>query len=358
MPYTDGVNINLPVLTVDSTPPMELLADEPITIEAEVNSTDALYSVNIIYQHNSDAKDSKIMDYNATNCLWQTTIGPFAAGDHVSYYVSATDNSGRRERSSTTSGSVISNIYEAENAVLSGVVVSKTVSGYSGTGYVDYIHASNDYVQWTVNVPVAGQYKLQFRYGLLSGNRPLAIMVNGTVVAERLAFPATGSWTNWSTVSIMATLNSGTNTVRATAIGKNGANVDYLKVIPVVIYEAENAVLSGAVVSKTVSGYSGTGYVDYIHASNDYVQWTVNVPVAGQYELQFRYGLLSGNRPLAIMVNGTVVAERLAFPATGSWTNWSTVSIMATLNSGTNTVRATAIGKNGANVDYMKVIGN
>ena len=38
------------------------------------------------------------MDYNSADNVWQTAIGPFAGG-HISYYVSATDNSGRRERS-------------------------------------------------------------------------------------------------------------------------------------------------------------------------------------------------------------------------------------------------------------------
>src|SRR5204863_6140716 len=40
------------------------------------------------------------------------------------------------------------------------------------------------------------------------------------------------------------------------------------------IYEAENAVLSGAVVSNTKAGYTGTGFVDYINASGDSVTWT------------------------------------------------------------------------------------
>jgi hypothetical protein len=100
-PYTNGVSINMPVLIVDSTPPVSPFADMPITIEAEANSTDSIYSVNIIYQRNDDAKDSKIMDYN--NGTWQASIGPFVPGDFISYYVSVTDNSGRRERSADKS---------------------------------------------------------------------------------------------------------------------------------------------------------------------------------------------------------------------------------------------------------------
>jgi hypothetical protein len=123
-------------------------------------------------------------------------------------------------------GGVTPTTYEAENAVLSGAVVSTAVAGYTGTGFVDYLHASNDYIEWTVTVPAAGQYNLQFRYGLASGNRPLRISVNGSVAVSSLSFPATGSFSTWSTVSTIVTLNSGANTVRATAIG---CIIDYLK---------------------------------------------------------------------------------------------------------------------------------
>ena len=43
-------------------------------------------------------------------------------------------------------------------------------------------------------------------------------------------------------------------------------------------YEAEDAVLSGAVVASNQGGYTGTGFADYLNASNDYVEWTVNMP--------------------------------------------------------------------------------
>ncbi len=114
MPYTDGVNINMPVLTVDSIPPENPFADRPITIEATANSTDSIYSVNIIYQCNDDAKDSKIMGYN--DGVWQADIGPFATGDNIAYYVSVTDNSGRRERSTDKSLIIGHSIYDIDES--------------------------------------------------------------------------------------------------------------------------------------------------------------------------------------------------------------------------------------------------
>ncbi|MHC4499046.1 MAG: DUF2341 domain-containing protein, partial [Planctomycetota bacterium] len=94
--HTSGVTINKPILTIDSTPPADPCSYEPAAIEATVSSTDEIYAVNIIYQRNSDAKESKIMDYNDGG-FWETDIGPFDPCDDVTYYVSVTDNSGRRE---------------------------------------------------------------------------------------------------------------------------------------------------------------------------------------------------------------------------------------------------------------------
>jgi glucose/arabinose dehydrogenase len=117
---------------------------------------------------------------------------------------------------------------EAENATLSGPAVSNIHAGYTGTGFADYLNASGDYIQWSASIAAAGSYTLTFRYALVSGARPLSVSVNGTVVNTSLGFPSTGAWTTWSTVSITANLNAGTNTIRTTAIGSSGPNVDNL----------------------------------------------------------------------------------------------------------------------------------
>jgi glucose/arabinose dehydrogenase len=120
---------------------------------------------------------------------------------------------------------------EAEAAVRSGVQVSTLHPGYTGTGFGDYTNASGDYLEWTADVPTAGTYALAFRYALgASTGRPLAIGVNGSVIQPSLAFPATAGWSDWQTVRMTAALNAGRNTIRATATGSSGANVDHLLV--------------------------------------------------------------------------------------------------------------------------------
>ncbi|WP_329050020.1 DUF5110 domain-containing protein [Amycolatopsis sp. NBC_01488] len=122
-------------------------------------------------------------------------------------------------------------VYEAETAVLSGVVVDSQHAGYTGAGYVDFVDNTNDFVEWTVSVAAAGAHTLKFRYA--NGgttNRPLAISVNGTVVNGGLAFNPTGSWTTWANASLNVTLPAGAVKIRAAATGSSGGNLDCLTV--------------------------------------------------------------------------------------------------------------------------------
>ncbi|GAA0385089.1 beta-N-acetylhexosaminidase [Acrocarpospora corrugata] len=122
-------------------------------------------------------------------------------------------------------------------------------------------------------------------------------------------------------------------------------------------YEAENAAISQGVVEANHAGYSGTGFVNYDSVAGSRVQWTVTAPAAGTATLRLRYANgTTANRPMDITVNGTLVADELAFAGTGAWATWQTRTLTVTLPAGTSTIRAaatTAIG--GPNVDYLEV---
>ncbi len=122
------------------------------------------------------------------------------------------------------------------------------------------------------------------------------------------------------------------------------------------IYEMEDGTMSSAQIASNHAGYTGTGFVDYNGSTGAYVELTVNVSTGGSYDLSYRYALGSGNRPLEIKVNGQVVDSSLDFTGTGGWTTWGyTGTVQVTLSAGDNTVRATAIGSSGANVDHLLV---
>ncbi|PSR55072.1 hypothetical protein AHMF7605_16965 [Adhaeribacter arboris] len=262
-------------------------------------------------------------------------------------------------RQNTAHNETETTIYEAEQAFLSGAVISANQPGYTGTGFADYVHATDDFIEWTVNATAAGSFMLQFRYA--NGgttNRPLKLQVNGVTAAANLAFSSTGGWATWSVSSTTANLIAGNNKIRLTTTGANGPNIDHLAVKVVVTQsgtlEAEQAFLSGAVVTTNQPGYTGSGFADYVHASGDFIEWTVNATTPGSFTLQFRHA--NGgttNRPLQLQVNGTVVAASLAFSSTGSWANWAVSSATVSLVAGANKIRLTTIGSNGPNIDNL-----
>ncbi|NUT08701.1 MAG: carbohydrate-binding protein [Hamadaea sp.] len=252
--------------------------------------------------------------------------------------------------------------YEAENATISQGAVATNHTGYSGAGFVDYTNVTGSYVQFTVNATTAGTATLAIRYANgTTTNRPMDIAVNGTVVSAGLAFAGTGSWDTWATKVLTAPVSAGSNTIRATATTVNGGpNLDYLdfevQATTTTDYQAENATISQGVVEANHTGFTGTGFVNYDNVTGSYVQWTVSAAAAGSVSFTIRYANgTTTNRPMDIVVNGTVVAAGLAFGSTGTWDTWADQAFTANLNAGSNTIRATAITVNGGpNVDRLR----
>jgi glucuronoarabinoxylan endo-1,4-beta-xylanase len=122
-------------------------------------------------------------------------------------------------------------------------------------------------------------------------------------------------------------------------------------------YEAETATLVGPSISTSYTGYSGTGYADYVNSTGEYIEFTLSASSAGTYPITFRYANgTSTNRPLELRVNGAVVISSMNFPGTGSWTTWVfSATNNVTFNAGVNTIRLSVINSHGGNVDYMLV---
>ncbi|RCG25944.1 oxidoreductase [Sphaerisporangium album] len=252
--------------------------------------------------------------------------------------------------------------YEAEGATVSQGVVESNHTGYSGTGFVNGDNITGAYVEWTVNAPAAGTATIALRYANgTTINRPMDVSANGAVVSAARAFNGTGSWDTWATSTLTAPVNAGSNKISLTATTDNGGpNLDWLEfdVAPAATdYQAEDAALSQATVATNHTGYTGTGFVDYVNVTGSSIEWTVSAATAGASALTLRYANgTTINRPMDISVNGNVVANDLAFGGTGSWDTWQTATVNADLAAGSNKIRATATTDNGGpNVDRLSV---
>ncbi|GAB2565579.1 pectate lyase [Gracilibacillus alcaliphilus] len=258
-----------------------------------------------------------------------------------------------------------SQIYEAEEAELHAAIVDNKHTGYTGSGFVDYSpNAPGGWIEWTIDVPVDGEYYLDFRYAHGgTDQRPTEIAVDGEIIAPELAFDPTGGFADWEYTSTKATLTAGEHKVRATGIAPSGgANIDHLRVWMEIddIYEAEEADFDEqmVIIDNQHAGYTGSGFIDFEpNQPGSWVDWTIDVPVAGEYTLAFRYAHGgTDQRPAEIKIDGQVAAASLAFDPTGAWTNWEYTSITVSLEAGEHIVRATGIGASGgANIDHLRV---
>ena len=251
--------------------------------------------------------------------------------------------------------------YEAEQAAVTGAAVSSSHPGFSGTGYVDYAHAGGDSVEFAVTAPAAGPYELRFRYANGgTADRAMGLAVNGVAVPGGVTFARTGSWRAWGEVAVTVPLAAGVNRVRLDATGQSGPNLDALFVRaappPAVTYQAEAARLSGPLALSNVPGYTGSGFADYQNRIGDYAEFAVDVPAGGTWALDFRYANGSTtDRPLELTVDERVLTGRLSFAPTGGWGTWKTSTRPAVLAAGRHTVRLTAVGSSGPNLDALTV---
>ena len=197
-----------------------------------------------------------------------------------------------------------------------------------------------------------------------SGSAPVWLRLVRTGNSFTSFKSANGS--NWAEIGT-TTISMGTDVYVGLAVTahNNGAlatatmdnvTVNEKNVFEPVVLEAEDATIVGGQVASNHVGFTGSGFVDYVNPTGDYVQWTVEVPSAGSYTLGFRYALGSSTtRPLEVKVNGSTVASSLAFTTTGSWTTWQTKTLSVNLTAGENTIRAIATGTSGANMDHLRV---
>jgi len=119
--------------------------------------------------------------------------------------------------------------YEAEDAVLSGVSISTSGTGFSGTGYMDggTLDLVGDKITFTVNVATTASYPLVIRFKNTCGvcGKDQNISINGGSDKNASFSGTTGSWEDMNFGNV--DLNAGNNTI---AISKSWGytHIDYI----------------------------------------------------------------------------------------------------------------------------------
>lgn len=161
--------------------------------------------------------------------------------NEIAYYyvVTAMDTSSNESGHSSEvsaipvpAGTIIIQENETGFCGLDGMVDTAEHPGYTGYGYCDTTNAVGSGINWRINAMTAGIHTFTWRYTNGSTDRPARLLIDGTEAAAAFNFPATGTWENWTTVSVSIVLTTGRKEIRLEAATAGGcANMDYLKVV-------------------------------------------------------------------------------------------------------------------------------
>jgi endoglucanase len=171
---------------------------------------------------------------------------------------------------------------------MSGVQAEPTTDAGGGNdvGYID----AGDWMTYTVNVPGAATYTIQYRVASANGGGLLQLeRGGGGATYGSLAVPATGGWQNWTTISHNVALPAGKQTIALRAI-QGGFNVNWLDINPatnpnpaaLTVQAEAYDYMSGVQVEPTTDSGGGqdVGYVD----AGDWMSYpAVNIPSSGTY---------------------------------------------------------------------------
>ncbi|MDT0687763.1 pectate lyase [Autumnicola psychrophila] len=282
-------------------------------------------------------------------------------------------------------------IIEAEKGEFTGIIdrhscwhhvmlTDASHSTHSGRGLVDTKNEIGSYIEVKYDAQWSGIHRITSRYTHIKDDpRPGGLIVNGNQVGT-LTMPQTEALPAWKTQSLETYLHQGINTIRLEAINKGGLpNMDYIKVAEIrepqpgmlpniKILEAEDGNFTGkedhhscwnfiAQNQAEHTGFTGEGYVDAVNKVGSYIIVNYNAPKSGKYNLGVRY--VHGKpdiRPVELEINNKKLKHKLKFLPTNAWTNWTVINTMVKLKKGMNSLKFSALSKEGlANIDHFEI---
>jgi hypothetical protein len=267
------------------------------------------------------------------------------------------------------------------------IEASRDVNGGLNVGFIK----AGEWMEYTVNVPADGTYRAGFRVANMRGGGSFHVtdMNTGQNLTGSVAVPNTGNWQTYQTVRRDVTLTAGTHVLRVTfdsnASSGYAANFNWLTVnapdpSPVpgpqtpfqsdrpfvfargnrlelefydnggegVAYHDSDATnfvpyfrgWEAVEVARTTDGGGRGLNVDMVKAG-DWLEYTVDVPQAGTYDVNFRVSNLrnGGSFHLTDASTGQNLTGSVAVPGTGDWNKYVTVTRQVTLTQGRHVLR-------------------
>ncbi|MGL1958263.1 MAG: carbohydrate-binding protein [Colwellia sp.] len=246
-----------------------------------------------------------------------------------------------------------STTYQAENWDEAGEVEVEDTADEGGGQNVGYIDP-DDFLQYTITAPSDGTYSIDYRLASSGGSDGFELSIDGSVV-DIQTVEDTGGWQEWATQSsVEFELTAGEHTVRYDFIG-GSINFNWFEVFePVfeIFIEAESFEEAGEVELEDTADEGGGQNVGYIDPG-DFLQYTVNIPADGTYNITYRIASSGGSEGFETTVGGVVV-DTQTVEDTGDWQNWASQTAVVDLVAGEQTLRLDFLGGS-ININWIKI---
>ncbi len=222
--------------------------------------------------------------------------------------------------------------------------------------------SNGEWLEYTVNVPSAGDYDVDIRYASRTKDGIVRILSDGTDKTGNIDLPTTGGWQSYQTVTTSVNLSAGSQVLRVEII-ENGINLNYMSfeaaggnnggggTPSTLVIEAEDFNNTGGTFNDAFAGGPGLGVndnatnINYVN-SGDFAEYTINVPVGGTFDIEYLISTPSNDAQIQLVIDGVTV-DTTNVPNNGSWDSFGTVDGGTfTLSSGNHDVRINASGSN------------
>jgi endoglucanase len=241
-------------------------------------------------------------------------------------------------------------------------VQTETTTDTGGGRDVNYLDAG-DWMDYAINVPTAGRYRVSYRVASTSTTGNLSFERVGAGVLGTLAVPSTGGWQTWRTISHEVDLAAGAQTIRL-AIKGGGFNLNWFQLETaatpttqtLATIQAESYSAMSGVQTEPTSDTGGGSNVGYIDAGDSmtYANNPVVIDQAGDYTVEFRVASVGGGDLTFEEASTRAAYARVTVPATGGWQTWTSVVKTVSLSAGTHRFGIYA-NQGGWNLNWFKV---
>lgn len=209
-----------------------------------------------------------------------------------------------------------------------------------GNAILDQL-TSGSWVDYRIDVAEAGKYTVELKFNYAAGGN-IQLQNGAGEVLGTFAVPSNGN--SWSGMRTTIELEQGEQTLRL-YVSSGSLKLDWVAIEqPLLHAEADGKIQLPAVKYDRGTSHiiqydsNGNQYNTGYAVAGTWLDFTVDVPEAGQYMVTTNYATQQGGVSVDFVVNEAVVGSA-ALPATGSWSSYQNAAGIVALEAGVQSIR-------------------